>query len=159
MSEIKKTKERAKKAQENEKNPIIEREVKFELVYLDGTKNKRKASLTSLVPNAERKNLKMRILMQLAEGLGPFDTLPQGERNRLDAISRVMTFLQDPPDWVTEAIGEDDELLVHLNQECLKHEAFFFRGAEYRAEDQGEASQPRIALTSELPDPTKDTVH
>jgi hypothetical protein len=110
-----------------ERVELTPREISFNIVYDAPDGNTYETALKSAVLNADGRLLKTKILTQLSRGMNP-DLLPQDERVRLDYIARCAVQLKDPPKWLTDGIGEDNELLIQVVSVLLEHESRFFRG-------------------------------
>lgn len=123
---------------------LTPREISFDITYDAPDGHTHMTTLKSVVLNADGRLTKTRVFQQLARGLNP-DTLPSDEKVRLDYISRCAVQLKDPPRWVTDGIGEDNELLLQIVSVLLEHESRFFRG-NARKSEQGEIAT-RVQVT------------
>tara|TARA_Y100001938_G_C8089506_1_gene434191 strand:+ start:1676 stop:2146 length:471 start_codon:yes stop_codon:yes gene_type:complete len=137
-----------KKAKKKDDEKLIGRQITFDVEYTSPEGVKYQGSLTSEILDHSGRTVKTKIIMNLLDGIA-FDSLPRGDRLRIDALSKVLAMLQDPPKWVTDAIGEDDEFLDGVAKECARHEFFFFQGLQEA--DQKEERTPRFSISSDLP--------
>jgi len=123
---------------------LTPREINFDIIYDAPDGKTHTTTLKSIVLNADARLVKTKVFQQLARGLNP-DSLHAEERARLDYISRCAVQLKDPPRWVTDGIGEDNELLLQIVSVLLEHESRFFRG-NARKSEAGEVS-PRVQIS------------
>ena len=145
--DLRDTKKKAVDKKKDQKK-LIDRVIAFDVEYTSPEGDLQRAQLKSEILDHSGRSVKTRILMSLLDGIA-FDNLPRGDRLRIDALSKVLAMLQDPPQWVTDALGEDDEFLDGVAKECARHEFFFFQGLQ--ESDQAAQRAPRFSISSDLP--------
>ena len=150
LQAIKKAAEASTHAAINERTDRVEltpREINFDITYDAPDGKTHTTTLKSIVLSADARLVKTKVFQQLARGLNP-DTLPADERARLDYISRCAVQLKDPPRWVTDGIGEDNELLLQITNVLMEHEARFFRGNARKSETGEVSSRVQISVSA-----------
>jgi len=106
---------------------LIERDHPVEVRYTDPATGKlRSCTCISHVPDKDGRTLIARMEATMA-GVA-WATLPPVQQGRFHALSTVAVQLNDPPTWLIEACGEDDDLLVSLLGVLESHADRYFRG-------------------------------
>lgn len=129
----------------DEREPLTPRDISFSIEYDSPTGEDLNATVRSVVLDADGRMAKTRVMQQLGRGL-VFDTLPQEDRYRIDALSRVAVQLKDAPQWLIDAVGEDLDLLVNVNNTLLEHENRYFRGNLRKGKDSEIKTRVRVAV-------------
>ena len=112
---------------------LTPREIAFSIAY-DGPDGKDySADLKSKVMDSDGRLAKARVIAQLSRGMNP-DTLGQEDRFRVEALSRCSIQLIEPPTWVYDFMGQDLELLIHINNILVEHETRYFRSNARQSE-------------------------
>lgn len=144
ITEVKK-KKKTKQLQQEEMT--FEKRVKeFPLEYCTDDGTLKKCKLISKVMNSQARLEYERVLSTLSDGVY-FDRLPYETKNRHLCIARIVCQLDNPPNWVLEAAGEDLEFCYELGGRLLQHEADFFRNSN--PEDEKSESKPRFRFGEE----------
>ena len=106
---------------------LIPRELEFEL-HFDAPDGKSYCEkLISKILDGDDRLTRQRVIQKLCSGV-LFDNLSYPEKLRIEAISRVLTQVKDVPDFVSQWLGEDDQLLAEINEILVEHETRYFRG-------------------------------
>lgn len=113
-------------SQEKESVKLIPREITISIQYRDpDTGEIRQANVTSRVMKGEQRATVARMEATLA-GV-PWDRLPVLQQGRFHALSVCSCQLIDSPDWLLQALSEDDVLLGRIFSELEAHDRRFFR--------------------------------
>jgi len=128
----------------DKREELTPREIKFTLEYDAPSGEDLSAELTSKVLDADGRLARSRVFNQLSRGM-VFEALSQEDKYRIDALSRMAVQLQDAPQWVIDAAGEDIDLLVYINNTLMEHESRYFRG-NTRTSSEGEV-KPRVRVS------------
>ena len=144
VAEIKKVK---KTKQIKEEDNTFEKRVKeMPLEYMLDDGSIKKCKLISKVMDSRARLEYERVLSTLSDGVY-FDRLPYETKNRHLCIARIVCQLDNPPNWVLEAAGEDLEFCFELGGRLLQHEGAFFRNNS--PEDEESESKPRFRFSEE----------
>ena len=117
-----------------ERFEVIPREIQFTVNYDAPDGNHISETLTSRVLDGDGRLAKTRVFNRLTSGLN-LKVLPHAEEMRIEAIARLAAQLVDLPEWLSEAMSMDNELLAHINTTLVEHEARYFRGNAKKGED------------------------
>lgn len=144
--EVEKAKEPQVMPVESAREELTPREISFTLAYDAPDGKDLSTELVSKVLNADGRSAKARVYAQLTRGLNVEQASPE-DRYRMDALSRIAVQLVEPPTWLVDAVGEDLELLVHVNNILVEHETRYFRSNAR----QGEAGKIESRVRSSVP--------
>ena len=125
------------------KTPTVSRLLTFEVTYDAPNGETYTDQLRSEVLNGDGRLTKTRVYHGLTQGMLA-SNLPESEQLRLEAMSRLVAQLDDPPEWVLEWAGQDLEFLSELNSMLVRHENAYFQG-NIKKNRSGER-QPRISI-------------
>ena len=128
-----------------ERFELTPREVQFTVNYDAPDGSQISETLTSRVLDGDGRLAKTRVFNRLTSGLN-LAVLPQEEELRLDAIARLAAQLVDLPEWLSDAMSMDNELLAHINTILVEHERRYFRGNAKKSEEGAVA--PRVSIDS-----------
>ena len=129
-------------AKKVESAALVPREQSFSVKY-ETANETREVVLTSRVMNGDEKVRVWRIVADLVGR--DFNLLPGSVQLHAMALGTLAVQLRNPPEWVLNAIQEDEELAVALFASCREHEARWFRSGE-RSSEAGE-ERPRISIS------------
>lgn len=123
---------------------LIPRELEFEIEFdaPDGKSYNQK--LVSKIMDGDDRLTQQRVIQKLCAGV-LFDNLSYAERLRIDALSRCLTQIKEAPDFISEWIGEDDQLLAEINTILVEHETRYFRGNARKGADG--SAEKRVSIT------------
>ena len=130
-----------------ERTPVVPRQLAISVTYDAPDGNTYTDDLQSVILNSDGRLTRTRVFNSLTQGM-IVSSLPEGEQLRLDALARLVTQLDDPPEWVINWAGEDMELLSEINAALVRHENAYFRGNNRTGE--GGALKPRISVDCAL---------
>lgn len=142
--DLAKLRERAEAAPAKDK-PLVARELALSITYTDPEGQSYRDSLTSRVPDAQRRLIFDRVVGSMVAQRGvAWQYLPTHTQLQIRACARITTSLIDPPKWVLQWALEDDDLLFRLSNALEVHEARYFR----RDPETGlsTAGQPRVVV-------------
>lgn len=128
-----------------ERFELTPREVQFTVHYDSPDGDVITDTLTSRVLDGDGRLAKTRVFNRLTSGLN-LAVLPQDEELRLDAIARLVAQIVDLPEWLSQAMSMDNELLAYINTTLVEHERRYFRGNSKKSED-GQGA-PRVSIDS-----------
>lgn len=134
-----------------ERVKLTPREIVFTIGYDAPDGKDYSADIKSKVIDADGRLAKTRLLAQLTRGLNP-DSLSQEDRYRFEALARAAVQLVEPPSWLIDAIGEDLELLISVNNILLEHENRYFRGNSRKGEGSSLKARVRTTVAAFNPD-------
>lgn len=126
-----------------DKTPPVSRVLTFDVTYDAPNGETYTDQLKSVVLNGDGRLTKTRVYHGLTQGMIA-SNLPESEQLRLEAMSRLVAQLDDPPEWVLDWAGQDLEFLSELNGMLVRHENAYFQGNIKKNRD-GE-KQPRISI-------------
>lgn len=145
--DLRKIKAEAEVLIETKEDDLVCRDESFSIEYIAPTGKQYRADLTSSVMDTDSRLTMNRVLQGLCMGV-VFDNLPTEEKYRLQGIARCLVQLKDPPDWLTEWIGQDNQLLIQILNTLIEHESLFFgAGSKEGKEAKG---QKRISITTKF---------
>lgn len=98
---------------------------------------------TSLVMDSDMRLRFERIQSELAQGIN-FAQVGYDVMQRHQGLARIIVQLQDAPEWVLKAAGEDLVFCYELGGRLVKHENMFFRYPN--AYGEGETGSPRFSI-------------
>lgn len=133
---------------------LVKRDHAFSVSYLSPEGVEYNASVVSRVPSFQIKAAMTRMEADLCGGR-PWELFSAQRQGWMQAVARVSLQLADPPNWLLQWAQQDDDLLIQLYQQCVKHEALFFRADLFPG--QGASARPRVVLDSRLPSGTDPT--
>ena len=145
--DLRKIKADAESLVEKKEEDLVSREESFSIEYVAPTGKQFRADLLSCVMDTESRLAMNRVLQSLCMGV-VFENLPTEERYRLQGLARCLVQLKDPPEWLTEWIGQDNQLLIQILNTLVEHESLFF-GASTK-EGQEAKGQRRISITTKF---------
>lgn len=118
------------------------REIPIEIAWQDpATGDVRECRVNGRVPNHDGMQLRDRLTVRLTQGLS-WDALPALTRQLAVARARCAVQLIEPPDWLLNALAEDDVLALELGGALTAHEDRYFR----RDVPAGEAQARRVMV-------------
>jgi hypothetical protein len=145
--DLRKIKADAESLVEKKEEDLVSREESFSIEYVAPTGKQFRADLLSCVMDTESRLAMNRVLQSLCMGV-VFENLPTEEKYRLQGLARSLVQLKDPPEWLTEWIGQDNQLLIQILNTLVEHESLFF-GASTK-EGQEAKGQRRISITTKF---------
>lgn len=128
-----------------ERYEITPREVSFTVAYDTPEGEHHEATLFSRVLDGDGRLQRTRVYNRLVQGIDIY-AIPEAEQLRLDAISRILTQIENLPEWVIRWIGMDVDFLSRLNAVLVGHESRYFRGNAEKGE--GGKVKTRVSITS-----------
>ena len=126
-----------------ERTPVVPRQLTISVTYDAPDGVTYTDDLQSVILDSDGRMTKTRVMNSLTQGM-IMTSMPEGEQLRLEALARLVTQLDDAPDWVMNWAGEDLEFLSVINDALVKHENAYFRGNTRKGE--GGALKPRISI-------------
>lgn len=141
-------------AASEERTPVVPRQMVISVTYNAPDGKTYSDDLQSVILNSDGRLTKARVFNSLTQGM-IVSSLPEGESLRLDALARLVTQLEEPPEWVINWAGEDMELLSEINAALVRHENAYFRGNNRTSE--GGAFKPRISIDCAIFEETRVT--
>ncbi len=145
--DLRKIKAEAESLGTKKEEDLVSREETFSIEYVAPTGKQHRADLLSCVMDTESRLAMNRVLQSLCMGV-VFENLPTEEKYRLQGLARCLVQLKDPPEWLTEWIGQDNQLLIQILNTLVEHESLFF-GASTK-EGQEAKGQRRISITTKF---------
>lgn len=145
--DLRKIKADAESLVEKKEEDLVSREESFSIEYVAPTGKQYRSDLLSCVMDTESRLAMNRVLQSLCMGV-VFENLPTEEKYRLQGLARCLVQLKDPPEWLTEWIGQDNQLLIQILNTLVEHESLFF-GASTK-EGQEAKGQRRISITTKF---------
>lgn len=130
-----------------ERTPVVSRRHTFSVTYDAPDGQVYADDLHSVILDSDGRMTKTRVFNNLTQGM-VVSSLTESEQLRLEALARLITQLDEAPDWVVKWAGEDLELLSDLNAALVRHENAYFRGNNRKGE--GGALKPRISVDCSL---------
>jgi len=127
-----------------ERYEVTPKEVNFSISYDSPAGETINATLTSRVLDGDGRMAKTRVYNRLMAGLDQ-TRLPRDEELRIEALSRVAAQLTDLPDWLSEAVAMDNELLGYINMTLVEHEKRYFRGYAEKGESGEVKARVRVS--------------
>ena len=100
--------------------------------------------LVSRIMDGDDRLTQQRVIQKLCAGV-LFDNLAYAERLRIEALSRCLTQIKDVPEFISNWIGEDDQLLSEINRILVEHETRYFRGNARKGADG--SAEKRVSIT------------
>lgn len=128
-----------------ERYELTPREVTISLEYQAPDGVDYSADITSAILDGDARQAKTRVLSQLTRGVN-LETMTQEDRYRYEALSRLVTQVKEPPEWLLEFAAEDLELLVYVTGLLVEHETRYFRGNTYKSETAEGAGRVRATV-------------
>ncbi len=126
---------------------VVSRQMTFTVTYDAPDGVVYNDDLQSVILDSDGRMTKARVFNGLTRGM-TVESLPESEHLRLDALARVITQIDNAPEWVLEWAGQDLDLLSELNAVLVRHENAYFRGNNRQGE--GGALKPRISVDCAL---------
>lgn len=126
-----------------DRTPVVPRQLAISVTYDAPDGNTYTDDLQSVILNSDGRMTKTRLMNSLTQGMIAA-SLPEGEQLRIEALARLVTQIDDAPEWVMMWAGEDLELLSVINEALVRHENAYFRGNTQKGE--GGALKPRISI-------------
>jgi hypothetical protein len=145
--DLRKIKTDAENFSEKKVETLTQREETIAIEYVAPTGKSYRADLISVVMDTDARLTMNRVLQNLCLGV-VFENLPTEEKYRLQGLARCLVQIKDAPDWVTEWIGQDNQLLIKILNVLVEHEALFFRASPKESENV--AGQERISITTKF---------
>jgi hypothetical protein len=145
--DLRKIKTDAENFSEKKVETLTQREETIAIEYVAPTGKSYRADLISVVMDTDARLTMNRVLQNLCLGV-VFENLPTEEKYRLQGLARCLVQIKDAPDWVTEWIGQDNQLLIKILNVLVEHEALFFRASP--KESEGTQGQERISITTKF---------
>ena len=145
--DLRKIKTDAENFSEKKVETLTQREETIAIEYVAPTGKSYRADLISVVMDTDARLTMNRVLQNLCLGV-VFENLPTEEKYRLQGLARCLVQIKDAPDWVTEWIGQDNQLLIKILNVLVEHEALFFRASPKESENV--AGQERICITTKF---------
>jgi len=139
----------------NDRTPVVSRKMTFPITYDAPNGETYTDDLHSIILNSDGRLTKTRVFNSLTQGMIA-SSLPESEQLRLEALARLVTQLDDAPDWVTIWAGEDMELLSEINAVLVRHENAYFRGNNRTGENG--TFKPRVSIDTSTLDKTGLTI-
>jgi len=145
--DLRKIKAEAESLGTKKEDDLVSREETFSIEYVAPTGKHFRADLLSCVMDTESRLAMNRVLQSLCMGV-VFDNLPTEEKYRLQGLARCLVQIKEPPEWLTEWIGQDNQLLIQILNTLVEHEALFFGASTKEGEEA--KGQKRISITTKF---------
>lgn len=142
---LREAKEKASTPVQEEAAKLTAREIEFGIEYDSPEGDVKKTKIRSKVLDGDGRLVKMRLMAQLAGGVS-VDTIGAEERYRLDVLSKCVAQIQDPAQWVLDAMSEDNEFLIEVHKVLMEHENRYFRRDDGAGDP--DKRKPRISIDS-----------
>ncbi len=141
--DLREMKEQASIKEEEVVPTLTPRVIEFSIKYHTPTGKVEQDTFKSKVMDGEARLIKGRVFSQLVRGM-TLETIPLDERLRLEAISRTVAQLINPPEWFNYWCVQDVELLKEVNDLLINHESRFLFSDSPKGE--GGEAEKRISV-------------
>jgi hypothetical protein len=143
--EVAASKEELLPSPHTERYELTPREVAISLEYQAPDGVDYSAEIISVILDGDARQAKTRVLSQLTRGVN-LETMTQEDKYRYEALSRLVTQIKEPPDWLLGFAAEDLELLIYITGLLVEHETRYFRGNTNKSEAGEGASRVRATI-------------